>query len=212
MDIYDVLKVFGGLAWSFVYIILIINGFKYKRYGMPFVALALNISWEFIYSFHDFDIGNMSVQRGINFFWLVLDIILLYQYLLYGKKDFHNRVSPRLFIPWFILVLTVCFFVEYAFLVEFIGIWGAKYSAFLQNLLMSFLFISFLLNRDKIVDISMSVAVAKWLGTLAQTIVFGYDNQFIFIIGLLCGIIDLCYIGLLHLLKVKELKIQTSIK
>jgi hypothetical protein len=70
---------------------------------------------------------------------------------------------------------------------------------------MSFLFISFLLNRDKIIDISMSVAVAKWLGTFAQTIVFGYDNQFIFVIGLLCGIIDLCYIGLLRFLKAKEL-------
>lgn len=201
MDIYDILKIFGGLAWSFVYIVLIVNGFKYKRYGMPFIALALNISWELIYSFHGFDLGNMSMQRSINLLWLFLDFILLYQYFKYGKKDFHNSVSPKLFIPWSILVLMVCFFVEYAFLIEFIGILGAKYSAFLQNLLMSFLFISFLLNRDKIVDISMSVAVVKLLGTVALTIVFGANNEFIFIVGVLCFIIDLSYASLFFYLK-----------
>jgi hypothetical protein len=205
----NILKLIGGLGWTITYIVLIYNGFKYKRYAIPFFALALNFSWELIYSFYEIDFSNITLQRSINILWLFLDLLILYQYFVFGRGGFSQKIPTNLFYPVSIAILIICFMVEYVFLKEFIGIWGAKYSAFLQNLLMSFLFISFLLNRDDIKDISMTVAISKWIGTLAQTIVFGKDSQFIFIIGILCAIVDLSYVFLLYRFKSKKKYIQS---
>jgi hypothetical protein len=196
-----ILKLISGLCWSIVYIVLIYNGFRHKNYGMPFVALSLNIAWEFIYSFHDFDIHTISLQRGINIFWLVLDFLIVYQYFIYGKKYFENKFSSKLFLPWSLLVFVSCFIIEFAFLKEFPDGQGAKYAAFLQNLVMSILFIDMLLKRKNESEFSITVAIAKFFGTLAPTILFGMENRFILTIGLLCAVFDMCYIGLVYHLK-----------
>ena len=136
---------------------------------MPFVALSLNIAWEFIYSFHNFQWNAISLQRGINIFWFVLDLVIVYQYFKFGKKYFTSKFPSKLFIPWSFLILVACFVIEFAFLNEFPGGQGAKYAAFLQNLVMSILFIDMLLKREGDKEFSLTVAVAKFLGTLAPT-------------------------------------------
>ncbi len=206
----EVLKLISGICWSTVYIALIYQGFKHKSYGMPFIALGLNFGWEAIYSFYHFDLLDISLQRGINIFWFFLDVVILYQYFRFGQKHFSKKLNKKLFIPWSVLALAVCFIVEYMFLVEFGIKPGAKYAVFLQNLIMSFLFIDMLLKRKELFDFSMVVAVSKWIGTLAPTILFGMENSFILVIGLFCCLIDMIYIGLLVQLKQKEKLIISS--
>ncbi|MDC1162061.1 hypothetical protein OAT18_01325 [Tenacibaculum sp.] len=202
----EILKLSSGLSWSVVYIVLIYNGFKYKSYGMPLLALALNFGWEFFYSFYELDVNNISLQRWINIFWFVLDGIIVYQYFKFGKQYFPKKLGGKLFIPWSILVFASCFLIEYMFLHEFGKSQGAKYAAFLQNLIMSFLFLDLLLKRVKIAEFSMAVAICKWIGTLAPTILFGMENSFILVIGGLCSVIDLIYIGVLYKYKRTALK------
>ena len=197
------LKLICGLCWSTVYITLIYQGFKHKSYGMPFIALGLNLGWETIYSFYHFDLSDISLQRGINIFWFILDLVIVYQYFLYGKKHFSEKLNIKRFVPWSILALMVCFIVEYMFLVEFGAKPGAKYAAFLQNLIMSFLFIDMLLKRNNVAEFSMLVAVCKWIGTLASTVLFGMENNFILAMGLFCCLIDMIYIALLFQFKRK---------
>jgi hypothetical protein len=45
----------------------------------------------------------------------------------------------------------------------------------------------------------MTIAIAKWIGTLAPTIVFGVyeDSAFILALGALCSVVDLACIALL---------------
>jgi hypothetical protein len=76
---------------------------------------------------------------------------------------------------------------------------AAQYSAFLQNLLISGLFIAMFVARRGPRGQTLLIAVAKWIGTLAPTILFGFINNSLFIIGigLLCSAFDLVYIGLL---------------
>lgn len=64
--------------------------------------------------------------------------------------------------------------------------WG--YSAFLQNLLMSGLFIAMYLARGGNRGQSVLLATATWLGTLAPTVQFGLLSPSVF---------DLVYLGLL---------------
>ena len=46
---------------------------------------------------------------------------------------------------------------------------------------------------------SILLAVSKWIGTLAPTILFGviHFNLFILVCGIFCSVFDLIYIGLL---------------
>ena len=64
---------------------------------------------------------------------------------------------------------------------------------------MSVLFIAMFVARRGSRGQSLVIAVAKWIGTLAPTILFGAlaGSAFILGIGLLCSVFDLAYIGLL---------------
>jgi len=85
------------------------------------------------------------------------------------------------------------------FMVQFDWVAAARYSAFLQNLLMSGLFLAMFVGRQGNRGQSLVIACAKWLGTLAPTIIFGiYENSPLILgLGLLCSVFDLAYIGLL---------------
>ena len=85
------------------------------------------------------------------------------------------------------------------FIVEFGGALVSEYSAFLQNLVMSILFIDMLWKRDSLEGQSVLLAVAKWLVTLAPTILMGvitYD-ALVLVCGIFCSVFDLIYIGML---------------
>jgi hypothetical protein len=90
---------------------------------------------------------------------------------------------------------------ELLFIGEFglVDMRAAQYSAFLQNLLMSGLFIAMFVARRGARGQSLTIGFAKWIGTLAPTLVFGViqDSPFILGIGILCSVFDLAYIALL---------------
>jgi len=208
-----ILTLVSGICWTVVYIDGIRLGFKHRSYAIPFYALAFNFAWELLYTYYGFQ-STISVQAVVNAVWLVFDIGILVTYFKFGRKYFPARVpgySPAsedaggAFIGWSILALVSAFCVEFAFRKEFGVRVGAGYSAFLQNLLMSVLFIAMLVKRASREGQSLTIAVSKWLGTLAPTILFGIigdggfprGNFLIAVVGVLCSVFDLVYIRLL---------------
>jgi hypothetical protein len=209
-----ILTLVSGISWTIVYIDGIRIGFKHRSYAIPFYALALNFAWESLYTYYGFQ-STVSVQAVVNAVWLLFDAGILITYFKYGRKYFPARVpgfasaaandNTTPFIIWSALALIAAFCVEYAFRKEFGVRVGAGYSAFLQNLLMSVLFIAMLVKRGSREGQSLTIAVSKWLGTLAPTILFGIvgDGGFpngsflIVMVGMLCSVFDLIYIGLL---------------
>jgi hypothetical protein len=101
--------------------------------------------------------------------------------------------------------------VEYSFIREFGVAKGAGYSAFLQNLLMSILFIAMLARRRSGEGQSLLIAVSKWIGTLAPTILYGVLGEggfprgswLILVAGIFCSVFDLIYVGLIAKTKPK---------
>jgi hypothetical protein len=99
--------------------------------------------------------------------------------------------------------------VQYAFRREFGFARGASYSAFSQNLLMSILFIAMLARRGSRAGQSLTIAVNKWIGTLAPTILYGALGEgafprgsfLILTLGIFCSIFDLIYVWLLARMK-----------
>ena len=208
-----ILTLVSGICWTIVYIDGIRLGFKHRSYAIPFYALALNFAWELLYTYYGFQ-STISVQAVVNAVWLVFDIGILITYFKFGRKYFPARVpgyssasadAAGGFIGWSVLALIAAFCIELAFRKEFGVRVGAGYSAFLQNLLMSVLFIAMLVRRASREGQSLTIAVSKWLGTLAPTILFGIigDGGFpngsflIVVLGMLCSVFDLIYIRLL---------------
>jgi hypothetical protein len=199
-----ILTVVSGVCWTVVYVEGIRVGFKDKSYAIPFFALALNIAWELLHTVFGFRAG-VSVQTTINAVWFAFDVGILYTYFKYGRKYFPRNLPARGFIGWSVLCLVTALCVEYAFIREFGVAVGAGYSAFLQNLLMSVLFIAMFVKRGGSEGQSLYIAVSKWLGTLAPTILFGIvgDGGFprgsllILVLGIFCSVFDLIYVWLL---------------
>jgi hypothetical protein len=190
----------SGIAWTIVYIDSIRVGFTQKTYAMPIAALGLNIAWEWTYAIRDLT-SDPQLQGWVNLIWALADVVILTTFFRYGRSEFPGFVSGPLFITSGIVIVLTSFFIQWLFIAEFgtVGTKAAQYSAFLQNLLMSGLFIAMFVARRGPRGQTQLIAVAKWIGTLAPTILFGfiYGSFFVIGIGLLCSVFDLAYIGLL---------------
>lgn len=201
----DTLKIGSGLFWSLVYLLIIGRGFRDKTYGMPVVALCANISWEFIFSFI---LPHKTPQLYIDITWFLLDAVILYQYLRFGRGEFNPHLPKKLFCPLFAMTLLLCFFSVLFITYEFQD-WVGKYSAFGQNLMMSILFISMLLKRDDLRGQSIWIAVFKMLGTLLPSLLFYiyYRSNLITFLSVSIFLFDWVYIVLLNS-KGKELEMN----
>jgi hypothetical protein len=150
----------GGICWILTYIFIISKGFKDKTYGMPLIALCANISWEFIFSFI---FPHTPPQLFINYLWFGLDIIIVIQFLKYGKNEFSDLSSSKLYTLFTFLIVSEfgIILVSSITMGEFKGV----YSAFGQNLLMSILFIMMLFKRNSLRGQSIYIAIFKMFGT-----------------------------------------------
>jgi hypothetical protein len=193
------LTLLSGVAWTVVYVVAIRIGLQERTYAIPAAALALNIAWESIYATRGLATGDPSVQTFVNIAWFFADVVIVYSFLRYGRRELPDFVSRPMFVTWAVLIFATAYVVQWLFIVEF-G-WGdaAGYAAFLQNLLMSGLFIAMFVARRGPRGQSIVIAVSKWIGTLAPTILFGglAGSAFILGLGLLCSVFDLAYIALL---------------
>ncbi|MYT19796.1 hypothetical protein GTW69_05745 [Streptomyces sp. SID7760] len=196
MDLF--LTLVSGVAWTVVYVEAIRVGLRDRTYAMPVAALALNFAWEATYAVGEFGSG-ISAQGVVNVVWALADVVIIWTYLRFGRAELPGFVTRPLFAAWSALVFGSGFAVQWLFLAHFGTHDATRYAAFLQNLLMSGLFIALYADRRGPRGQSLVIAVAKWLGTLAPTLLFGVieDSPFILGLGVLCSVFDLVYIGLL---------------
>ncbi|KRN13197.1 hypothetical protein IV37_GL000839 [Fructilactobacillus fructivorans] len=193
----------SGICWSLVYIMMIYIGFKHKTYCMPLWAAGLNIAWELLYSISNINTLGFALPTAIHVFWFLLDIGVIACYFIYGKKYQIKDLQPY-YILQGITVILASFIIEYAFYDALGATNGSNYSAFSQNLLMSVLFIVMFFKRPNLEGQSLTIAIAKFIGTLAPTILDGFILSYRFVtwIGLLCAVYDIAYIILVALAKI----------
>jgi len=185
-----------GLSWTIVYLLVIYRSFKDKMCGMPFIALAFNTSWEFLYSFV-FPMKNNLMQNIINRVWFGFDVLICISFFLYGARNLKQQQKK-----WFPVYIVAVFAAAYSLLYSYHvaeGLAAMTYSAFITNMVMSALFIDRLLKQRQIAGQSAGIAFFKMLGTLAASLVLltGY-SAFLQITGLVCLVLDVSYIVLLY--------------
>ena len=183
----------SGIFWTITYIASIQIGFKQRTFAIPFWALSLNFAWELLCSILGYAEMGFTDQVIVNIVWLIFDIFILITYFKFGRNE--SNLSNKMFYLWSIIGILTSIITQYLFIKEFGLVLGSSYSAFLQNLLMSILFIDLLNKRQSSKGQTMLIAISKCLGTIAPTILFGYigseriggQNNFILGIGLLTG-------------------------
>ena len=181
-----------GISWTIVYLLIIYRSYKDRYCGMPFIALALNMSWEFLYSFV-FNRPGLELQTWVNRVWFLFDLAIVISFFLYGRKNWQPQ-NKRFFVPYILFVFIAALGSLYLMQFDF-SEKAITYSAYFISLLMSGLFIDMLLREQSIRGQSFGIAFFKMLGTLAATIVlFQRYSYFLQFIGVLCFVLDMVYI------------------
>lgn len=173
-------------GWTLAYIAIVYRGFQDKSYGMPIVALALNLPWEIIFAYVITPHGSADSllvpygalkAQGAFTVWAVLDLLILYTYFKYGYKYFAQQyhISRPQWITFSVAMLIFGtaiiytggqFFRQFETYFAHDQIEGAKLIAFVQNALMSIAFIAMFYARAGSVEgQSFTIAWAKWIGT-----------------------------------------------
>ncbi|MGL4620499.1 transmembrane-type terpene cyclase [Chroococcidiopsis sp.] len=201
------LAILSGIFWTITYLLIIRRSIQDKSVGMPLVALCMNISWEFIFSFV---FPSRKPQLYINYVWFFLDLVIVIQYLKFNKFEFSKHFPQNFFHPTFFSVLAVSFFNMLFITYEFGRDRGAIYTAFQINLIMSMLFISMLLSRGDVRGQSMYIAIAKTIGTACASLslyLSGSSSMLLIFLYLSIFLFDLVY-SVLFYIKIKEQKIN----
>ena len=193
-----------GIFWSLVYVLIIRQGFKDKATGMPMAALCANICWEFIFSFV-YPLEGIKVM--VTIIWFLLDVIIMLQFIKYGRKEFGKLYSIKYFYPTFLIAMLLSFSIITASATEFNDFEGI-YAAFSQNLMMSILFIPFLLNRGSTKGQSVFIALFKMIGSLIPAVSFYlfYSSGFINLLCIATFVFDMIYLILLIKMKCYKVK------
>ena len=172
-------------TWALTYIAIIYRGFKDQSYGMPIVALTLNLNWEIVFALFIPPYGTADAglipygglkAQVIFLIWATLDLVILATYFKYGYKYFARsfNVTRAQWVGFTVAMLIFSFFVMYTGgmffwqFEEYFGhdqIEGAKLIAFVQNALMSISFIAMFYMRGSTDGQSFTIAWAKWIGT-----------------------------------------------
>lgn len=161
---------FGCWLWVVVYIVIIRDLRRYEFVGMPALAGAGNIGWEFVWSFiYRTDMGLVADYAYKA--WFLIDVYIFWKILQYGHKQGWAPSIRKVFKP-----MTVGAAVLFGLLIYLYRASGHQdyaigaITAYLDNFLMSVLFLFMLSRLDDVRALAPSVAWMKMIGTGTNTV------------------------------------------
>lgn len=205
------LAIGSGLCWTLAYLLIIRVGLRERTYGMPIVAFAANISWEFLYAFVR---PSNGVQHYINIVWFLLDCGIAYTIVRFGPREF-PYLSRRVFYGCLVALVALAYPAVDLVGAQFDSGAGA-FSAFGMNLMMSALFIAMFTARPAGRGQSVGIATAKFAGTafasgsmaVRNDLAARYHGGLLPYLYIACFVLDLVYLGLV--LSVRPVPISSA--
>ena len=209
-----ILVVISGICWSIVYIECIRIGFREKTYCMPLFPLGLNIAWEAIYSYYElFGRDTVRIQGFANAAWVILDVMIVVTYFWFAGNEAQTEMEKKWTVPFGVMAIAAAFVIQFLFIYEFGDEQAEIYSAYLQNIVMSVAYLYLLRSRRSSRGQSKRIAVCKWIGTLAPTLVGAIEsNLFIVVTGIICFVFDGLYWYFLNYVIKEETEKSSSIR
>jgi hypothetical protein len=152
-----------NLLWLTLYALVIRRGFLEKTFGIPAVALVVNLTWDVIGTVV---LPSPMPQLAFNVIYIVLDLIIIYQVARFWRSDFAN-VPPLQFYGFAIFTLIFSFALMYSFIVEFNDLL-ADHAAWIDTFINSALFIAMFYRRPDLLGQSLYIGLCKLIGTGAM--------------------------------------------
>jgi len=195
----------GTGLWLVAYALAIVYGFKYRTYGIPWVAIALNFTWEALATF--LWKAPFAVWHYGAIFWLVVDVVIVWQLVWYGRGSQTVPELRRWFHPLVVASFALALVGQYAF-ARFFDDWLGFVDSYLVNLTMSILFIFMFIVRRDAGPLVLGVAWAKMFGTglisvgLVRMFPMLYPGRrsylLMYVLYAACFLIDALYVAVLH--------------
>jgi hypothetical protein len=196
-----------GIFWTAAYVLLIRVGLRDKTFGMPIVAFATNISWEFCFAIVR---PSNGISHWIDATWLLFDCAIGYTVLRYGPREFPH-LDRRLFYAAFAGLLALAYVGMNEASLQFDD-GRSTVTAFASNIAMSGLFLAMLTTRGGSRGQSIGIAATKLLGTAcaslseltAGRLKADYHTPLMHYMYITCLILDLAYLTALILVRRHE--------
>ena len=160
-------------SWVLIYILMIRRGLLDRSYGMPVVALCLNISWEFIFTFLTSIAPAIRIFNGLFF---IFDLGVLYTCYRFGREDFDWPLLKAWFRPILAFCLTLSFASTYFFVRAFDDTYGGLAAAVIMPVYSAML-IAMLLRRNSVKGQSLYIGLAILIGDSSGYIPTLYAHQ-----------------------------------
>ncbi len=142
-----------GVLWILAYIFTIFVGFRDHSYGIPLVAVCMNLSWELVFSV--LIPQESKLNTAITLLWLGLDCVVLCQLLRWGRVEQMPQLRPYFFIivAGTLMLSTIGYL---TFQCTFHDPEGHQ-EAYINNLVMSILFVFLFFSRPGMHGLSLAV-------------------------------------------------------
>ncbi len=194
--------VLAFLFWVVAYVVVLARGYKDKSCGMPLAALAANFAWEMMWGWI---VPDKPPMDTINRIWGFVDVLIILQFLRYGPRRLPKHLPSWAFVPGTLMVFALAFGIVILGSYEFTDwVYGGAYFGYGINIMMSGLFIGWVLSRDDVDGQSIWVGICKGLGTVAMSFAQGPLNEvvtggspFLTFMFYACALLDFVYVALL---------------
>lgn len=163
----NLIGILGCIFWFLAYGFVIYQSYRDKAYGIPLLAISLNFAWEFLASF--VWENPIPLWRWLYRIWFVLDVVIVTQLLLYGRRWQTIPELVRYFYPVVASAVLLATVGQWAFTETFYDPLGFI-TAFMINLVMSIAFVFLYWARRGMEGLSYAAAWCKLLGTLCTSI------------------------------------------
>lgn len=166
---YFIVGVVGLVFWFLAYVLVVKEGFQQQTYGIPFLAICLNVTWEFMASFvwdHPVEIPVLAWLDRAGFF---VDLVIVYTLLRFGRDVQVIPQIKRFYYPVFAGTIVLAGIGQWTFTQTYYDPLG-NIDAFMINLVMSVLFVFMFLARPDLRGLSLPVAWSKMIGTACTSV------------------------------------------
>jgi hypothetical protein len=189
------------LGWTAMYILAIRRGFLDKTYGVPIVALFLNIAMDII---NIFVVASPGPQLLVNITFLLLQLVMVYQVFRWWRTDFPT-------VPTWQFATLMLIGAVFGFLLIFNSVREFNESpawrtSWIDTFINACLFIGMFYRRPDLRGQSLYIALLKWLSTWPLMLALylyppeGFAGSFLLpVLYLGIFILDLYYVVIVYL-------------
>jgi hypothetical protein len=202
----------GGFGWIIVYAHVLYNVRRHHFIEIPAVAVVSNVAWEFVWGIvFKTDLGELFVwgYRA----WFFLDVFITYNLFKYGANQFSEPALRKHFRPAAAAGIVAFGLFNYLFVRQGYELPTGLVSGYGVTLMMSLLWIPFLIRQKSAQYFTFLVGWAKMLGTgIASIFCFLAlrENVFLLYLCVLTFLADALYLVVLHSRKASEAGAQAS--